>query len=142
MAREIVTSENRAEFMEKKLAEKAGKKPEKLEKSSKTTKAKIKEHIAYLKKHGDYKDLSDSAAKALADSVHSHHPKSDKALESKLSQVSGYGKKFDSRDYFKMAHADEMRKGGVLKDSGDSLNPDMFTDSGHQVMKHYFNEKL
>lgn len=32
MAREIVTSENREEYMEKKMAEKAGKKPEKSEK--------------------------------------------------------------------------------------------------------------
>jgi hypothetical protein len=142
MAREIVTSENREEYNEKKMAEKAGKKPEKSEKAEKTIRAKIKEHIAYLKKHGDYKDLSDEAAKALSDAVHSHHPKSQKALESKLAQISGYGKRFDSRDYFKMAHAEEMRKGGALKDSGDNLNPDMFTDSGHQVLKHYFNEKL
>lgn len=139
MAREIVTSENREEYNEKKMAEKAGKK---LPKADKTTRAKIKEHIAYWKKNGDLKDLSDEAAKALADAIHSHHPKSNKALESKLAQISGYGKKFDSREYFKMAHADEMRKGGALKESGDSLNPDMFTDSGHQVMKNYFNEKL
>lgn len=142
MAREIVTSENREEYNEKKMAQRRGEKHEDKEKKEKTTRARVKEHIEYLKKHGDYKDLSDEAKNALADAIHSHHPKGKKALDSKLAQISGYGKRFDSRDYFKMAHADEMRKGGAIKDSGDSLNPDMFTDSGHQVLKNYFNEKL
>jgi len=131
MAAEIVTSENREDFMKKKLGIK-----------DKTTKAKVKEHIAYLKKIGDLKDVSDEGGKALADAIHSHHGKGMKPLESKLAQISGYGKKFDAREYFKMAHADAMHGGGVMKPTGDSQNPDMFTDSGHSVLKNYFGGKI
>jgi hypothetical protein len=132
MSREIVTSENREEYINKKMNPK----------SEKTTRAKVKEHIERWKKNGDLKDVSDEGGKALADAIHSHHGKDMKPHESKLAQISGYGKRFDSREYFKMAHAANMHKGGVLKETGDSQHPDMFTDSGHSILKSYFDNKI
>jgi hypothetical protein len=64
MPREIVTSENRAEFMEKKLAEKAGKKPKK--------KAEAKE-IKKEKPHGIWHSESDK--------LHSHYKSEAEAYE-------------------------------------------------------------
>ena len=131
MTREVVTSENRDEYMKKKLGIK-----------EKTTRAKVKEHIDYWKKNGDMKEVSDEGAKAIADAIHSHHGKDMKASESKLAQISSYGKPFDAKEYFKSAHAEDMRKGGILKETGSSLTPDMFTESGHSVLKNYLSGKL
>jgi hypothetical protein len=56
MPREIVTSENREEFMEKKLAEKAGKKPMSNEEMDIKAKAKKMEDEQFerIKKHPKY----------------------------------------------------------------------------------------
>jgi len=69
MPREIVTSENRAEFMEKKLAEKAGKKPKK--------KAEVKEikevkEVKKEKPHGIWHSGTDK--------IHSHFPSEKEAM--------------------------------------------------------------
>lgn len=67
MPREIVTSENRAEFMEKKLAEKAGKKPKK--------KAEVKEvkEVKKEKPHGIWHSESDK--------LHSHYKSEAEAYD-------------------------------------------------------------
>lgn len=70
MPREIVTSENRAEFMEKKLAEKAGKKPKK--------KAEVKEikEIKEVKKEKPY-----GIWHSESDKLHSHYKNEAEAYE-------------------------------------------------------------
>jgi hypothetical protein len=70
MPREIVTSENREDFIEKKLAEKAGKKP-------------LKEGGSVEKPHGIYHSETDE--------LHSHYPSHDEAYK----VYSGLRKNYD-----------------------------------------------
>ena len=131
MTREIVTSENKKEYDEKKLGVK-----------EKTARAKVKEHISYWQKHGDLKDIKEEGSKGLSEAIHSHHRKGMKPHESKLAQISSYGKPFDAREYFKTEHANDMHKGGVLKQTGSTQHPDIFTDSGHSILKAYLSDKM
>ena len=131
-----VTSENREEFITKEMAKKD------IPKKEKSLKAKIRDHVTQWKKNGDYKNLSDEGVEALAHVIHSHHRKDMKNEESKLAQISGYGKKFEAKEYIKSELAEKMHKGGILQESGEKLNPDRFTDEGHQVLTSYLKNKL
>ena len=131
-----VTGANREEFIEKEMAKKE------LPKKDKPLKTKIREHVNEWKKHGDYKNVSDEGVEGLAHVIHSHHRKGMKNEESKLAQISGYGKKFEAKEYIKREHAEMMHKGGILQESGDKLNPDRFTDEGHSILTSYLKNKV
>jgi hypothetical protein len=131
-----VTSENREEFNAKEMAKRE------VPKKEKSLKAKIREHVAGWKKIGDYKNVTDEGAEGLAHVIHSHHAKDMKPEKSKLAQISGYGKKFEAKEYIKREHAEMMHKGGILQESGDKLNPDRFTDEGHAILTHYLKGKM
>jgi predicted esterase YcpF (UPF0227 family) len=73
MPREIVTSENRAEFMEKKLAEKAGKKPKKKAEVKEAKQAKEVKEIKKEKPYGIWHSESDK--------LHSHYKNEAEAYE-------------------------------------------------------------
>jgi hypothetical protein len=70
MPREIVTSENRAEFMEKKLAEKAGKKTTKKAEAKKVEAKPVKKEKPFGIFHSG------------TDKIHSHYPSEKEAMAS------------------------------------------------------------
>ena len=132
-----VTSKNREEFIEKEMAKKE------LPKKDKPLKTKIREHVNGWKKHGDYKNVSDEGVEGLANFIHSHHAKDMKPEKSKLAEISGYGKKFDPKEYSrKTEYTEMMHKGGILRDSGERYNSSQFTDDGHSILTSYLKNKL
>lgn len=73
MAREVVTSENREEFMLKKLAKKAGKKAKKEEEQKEDYEGEKKQGIKVSKPHGIWHSGTDKLL--------SHHDSEEKAYD-------------------------------------------------------------